>query len=81
VADALGSGQAKQAVQSLDPQTAQQVSAAMKDAFVHGLSGSLKLSTAVAATGAVLAFALVESKVGKRAPAPAAEPVVEPAGA
>jgi EmrB/QacA subfamily drug resistance transporter len=81
VADALGSGQAKQAVQSLDPQTAQQVSAAMKDAFVHGLSGSLKLSTAVAAAGAVLAFALVESKVGSRAPAPVAEPVGEPAGA
>jgi hypothetical protein len=75
VADALGSGQAKQAVQSLDPQTAQQVTAAMKDSFVHALSGSLKLSTAVAAAGAVVAFALIESTVGRRAAEPAAEPV------
>jgi hypothetical protein len=81
VADALGSGGAKQAVKSLDPHTAQQVSVAMKDAFVHGLSGSLKLSTAVAAAGAVLAFVLVESKAEKRAPAAATEPVGEPAGA
>jgi EmrB/QacA subfamily drug resistance transporter len=81
VADALGSGGAKQAVKSLDPHTAQQVSVAMKDAFVHGLSGSLKLSTAVAAAGAVLAFVLVESKAEKRAPAATSEPVGEPAGA
>jgi EmrB/QacA subfamily drug resistance transporter len=81
VADALGSGGAKQAVQSLDPHTAQQVSGAMKDAFVHGLSGSLKLSTAVAAAGAVLALFLIESKAERRAPARAAEPVGEPAGA
>jgi hypothetical protein len=53
----------------------------MKDAFVHGLSGSLKLSTAVAAAGAVLAFVLVEPKLAARrqgdaahAEAQAAEP-------
>jgi EmrB/QacA subfamily drug resistance transporter len=71
VADALGSGQAKQAVQGLDPQTARDVSAAMKDAFVHGLSGSLKLSTGVAAAGAVLALFLIESKKGAPAHADA----------
>jgi EmrB/QacA subfamily drug resistance transporter len=88
VADALGSGQAKQALRGLDPATAGQVGHAMKDAFVHALSGSLKLSTAVAAAGAVVALVLVESKAGKRrdaavpAEARAAEPtapVLEPA--
>ena len=46
----------------------------MKDAFVHGLSGGLKLSTAVAAAGAVLAFTLVEPHMkARRAGAPAGE--------
>jgi predicted MFS family arabinose efflux permease len=77
VADALGSGEAKQAVKGLDPQTAHDVSVAMKDAFVHGLSGSLKLSTGVAAAGAVLAFFLIETKVTARqhADTAIAEPV------
>jgi hypothetical protein len=39
----------------------------MKDAFVHGLSGSLKLSTAVAAAGSVLAFVLIEPHLKTRA--------------
>ena len=68
--DGLGSGQAEQAVRGLDPETAREVGAAMRDSFVHALSGSLKLSTAVAAAGAVLAFVLVESK--KRTDAKAA---------
>jgi hypothetical protein len=79
IADALGSGQAKDAVKGLDPQTAHSVTAGMKDAFVHALSGSLKLSAGVAAAGAVLAFALIESTQTKTAPATAAEP--EPVGA
>jgi hypothetical protein len=61
-------------VAGLDPHTAAQVGAGMKEAFVHALSGSLKLSTAVAAAGAVLAFALVEPKLKKsRAPAASGE--------
>jgi EmrB/QacA subfamily drug resistance transporter len=64
--DGIGAGQADQALRGLDPGTAEQVGRAMKDAFVHGLSGSLKLSTAVAAAGAVLAFALVEPKLKAR---------------
>jgi predicted MFS family arabinose efflux permease len=75
IADALGSGQAKDAIRGLDPQTAHSVAAGMKDAFVHALSGSLKLSAGVAAAGAVLAFALIEAKLPERAPATAAEPV------
>jgi EmrB/QacA subfamily drug resistance transporter len=37
-----------------------------REAFVHALSGSLKLSTAVAAAGAVLAFVLIEPKLARR---------------
>jgi EmrB/QacA subfamily drug resistance transporter len=71
-ADGVGAGQAGHALRGLDPDTAQQVGRAIKDAFVHGLSGSLKLSTAVAAAGAVLAFALVEPHLkARRAGSPA----------
>jgi hypothetical protein len=66
VVDNLGGGAATDALKGLDPTTAQEVGRAMKDAFVHGLSGSLKLSTAVAAAGAVLAFVLIEPHVKAR---------------
>jgi EmrB/QacA subfamily drug resistance transporter len=75
VMDGLGAGQAGHALRGLDLDlgTAQRVTQAMKDAFVHGLSGSLKLSTAVAAAGAVLAFVLIEPHIkARRAHAPAA---------
>ena len=81
VQDGIGGGDPGQALKGLDPSTAQDVARSMKDAFVHCLSGSLKLSTAVAAAGAVLAFVLVESKLVARrqgdaahAEAQAAEP-------
>ena len=75
VVDGLGAGQAGHALGGLDPSTAAQVGRAMKDAFVHGLSGSLKLSTAVAAAGAVLAFVLVEPHLkARRAPGTAEAP-------
>jgi EmrB/QacA subfamily drug resistance transporter len=81
VTDGIGGGQVGNALKSLEPGAAQDVARAMKDAFVHGLSGSLKLSTAVAAAGAVLAFVLVEPKLAARrqgdlahAEAQAAEP-------
>jgi EmrB/QacA subfamily drug resistance transporter len=66
ITDAIGGGSADQALSGLDPSTAEQVGRAMKDAFVHSLSGSLKLSTAVAAAGAVLAFVLIEPHVKGR---------------
>ena len=80
VVDGLGSGQASDAVKGLDPETARQVGASMKDAFVHALSGSLKLSTAVAAAGAVVAFSLIESKkrAGIEQPGPAEAQAAEP---
>jgi MFS family permease len=78
IVDGVGVGQADHALRGLDPSTAQQAGKAMKDAFVHGLSGGLKLSTAVAAAGSVLAFVLIEPHVkARRAGAPegqAAEP-------
>jgi EmrB/QacA subfamily drug resistance transporter len=79
IADAVTSGQGAHALKGLDPTTAQQAGRAMKDAFVHGLSGGLKLSTAVAAAGAVLAFTLIEPHVRKRqAGAPAEAQAAEP---
>ena len=68
IADAIGSGQGAHALKGLDANTAREAGRAMKDAFVHGLSGGLKLSTAVAAAGAVLAFVLVEPHVKARRP-------------
>jgi hypothetical protein len=62
VVNGISTGTSKKALAGLDPATAQHAGRAMKDAFVHALSGSLKLSTAVAAAGAVLALVLVESK-------------------
>jgi EmrB/QacA subfamily drug resistance transporter len=74
IVDGVGIGQSGHALRGLDPSTAQQAGRAMKDAFVHGLSGGLKLSTAVAAAGAVLAFTLIEPHVkARRAGAPEAQ--------
>jgi predicted MFS family arabinose efflux permease len=55
-----------------------QVAAAAKEAFVGALSSAMKLSTAVAAAGAVIAVVLIESKLPQRANALEATP--EPAG-
>jgi EmrB/QacA subfamily drug resistance transporter len=81
--DALGSGQTREVIGSLPPEQAAAAGRAMRDAFVHALSGSLKLSAGVAAAGVVLALVLVERRHGeaRRAPAPApasSEPAVEP---
>ena len=62
VVEAMGTGQAKGLLKTLDPQSAAQVGSSMKDAFVHALSGALTLSCAVAFIGAALALTLVESK-------------------
>ncbi len=83
--DALGSGAARDALKGLDPQTAQQAADAMRESFVHALSGSLKLSTAVAATGAVFALVLIEAKPARHAdpatePVAAAEELADPVG-
>jgi EmrB/QacA subfamily drug resistance transporter len=60
-ADNLGSGNVDAKLRQLDPGTAQEVSRALKETFVHSLSSSLKLSTAVAATGVVVALVTLRS--------------------
>jgi hypothetical protein len=70
IVDNLGSGTQHIA----DPQ----VAAAAKEAFVGSLSSAMKLSTAVAAAGAVIAVVLIERKAG--APAPSLEAAPRPVG-
>jgi EmrB/QacA subfamily drug resistance transporter len=57
---------------------------ASKDAFIHGFTGAMTLSMAVAAAGAVLAFALIQSVKRVKAPEPATqaqpETTAEPIG-
>jgi EmrB/QacA subfamily drug resistance transporter len=58
-----------------------QIAAAAHDAFVHGFTGAMTLSTGVAAAGSLLAFGLIESLV-RRQPQEAApaEAAAEPVG-
>jgi MFS family permease len=79
----LGSGAGTKIVDRMEPQQAAQVGSAVRDAFIHGLSGALTLSFAVAALGAVLALVLIEPKRAHvRKPDPARQPeTVEPLGA
>jgi hypothetical protein len=81
--DNLGAGASSGSLHGVDHQQAAQVGAAMHDAFVHALSGSLTLCCAVAAVGAVLALALIEPKRAQaRRPDPAHQPeAVEPIAA
>ena len=78
-ADNLGSGDVGSHLRQLDPSTAHEVSGVLKDTFVHSLSTSLKLSTAVAAVGVVIALTTLRDA---RAPAragvsPAVAPVAQ----
>jgi EmrB/QacA subfamily drug resistance transporter len=57
--DNLGSGDMSSHLAQLEPTTAREVSDVLRDAFVHSLSASLKLSTAVAATGVVIALVML----------------------
>jgi MFS family permease len=76
-ADNLGSGDVASHLKELDPTTAREVSGVLKDAFVHSLSASLKLSTAVAVTGVVIALTMLRS-TRAHAPVPI-QPSVAPA--
>jgi EmrB/QacA subfamily drug resistance transporter len=64
--DNLGSGDVGSHLRQLDPTTAHEVSGVVREAFVHSLSASLKLSTAVAAVGVGIALLTLG---GSRAPA------------
>jgi hypothetical protein len=79
-ANNLGSGSVDAKLKQLDPATAHEVGRVLKETFVHSLSSSLKLSTAVAASGVVLALLTLRSGRA-HAPAPATAPataVAEP---
>jgi EmrB/QacA subfamily drug resistance transporter len=58
--DNLGSGDVSSHLQQLPPETARQVGDAVRETFVHSLTASMKLSTAVAAVGVVIALAGIE---------------------
>jgi hypothetical protein len=77
-ANNLGSGAVEQKLRQLDPNTAHEVARVLKETFVSSLSASLRLSTAVAVTGVVIALVMLRTQ-GRRVPAPvpataAAEP-------
>jgi MFS family permease len=82
LADNLGTGANSEVVRGMDPDQAAQVTAAMKDAFVHALSGALTLSYVVVLAGALFALALVEPKRAQgHRPDPAHQPeAAEPLG-
>jgi MFS family permease len=80
--DNIGSGAGTQMLHGMAPHQAAQIGSAMRDAFIHALSGALTLSCVVAAAGAVLALVLIEPKRAlARRPDPAVQPeAVEPVG-
>ena len=73
IADALSSGKGGRALHGLAPEQAAQAGRAMRDAFVHALSGSLKLSAGVAAAGVVLVLLFVERGLSGQHAHPAGE--------
>jgi len=75
--DNVGSGNVQERVRQLDPETSRQVSSALKESFVYALSSSLKLSTAAAALGVVIALTTIQRG---RARAPVTPPVPAAAG-
>jgi EmrB/QacA subfamily drug resistance transporter len=71
--DNVGSGNVDSHLRQLDPTTAQEVNHVLKDAFIHSLSASLRLSTAVAVAGVVIALVMLrDSRAHAHAPVPAA---------
>ena len=68
----VGSGDVPSRLAQLDPATAREVSAALRDTFINALSASLKLSTAVAAVGVLIALlTLRDARVKARGGVPA----------
>jgi EmrB/QacA subfamily drug resistance transporter len=79
IADGLGQG--TQGVHTADPALAAQIAHATRDAFIHGFTGAMLVSTIVAAVGAGVALATIET-VKRRRPDPARQPeaAAEPLG-
>lgn len=75
MSEQLGSGGLAQTLDTMPPHLAEQAAGAARDAFVSGLTTSIGISAAVAATGAVLALVLIgTSRSGRPADAAAAAP-------
>jgi EmrB/QacA subfamily drug resistance transporter len=66
----LGSGNVDEKLKQLDPGTAHEVGRVLKETFVHSLSTSLRLSTAVAVAGVAIAVLMLRGQ-----PKLAAQPV------
>jgi EmrB/QacA subfamily drug resistance transporter len=79
VAHGLGSGRAA-AIGTLDPAQAHRVADASREAFVHGLAQSMRLSAVVALAGAVAAAVLIRARRGERAEPGAETAIAAPAG-
>lgn len=69
----LGSG-GGEVVRGLDPATAEQVSAAVRDAFVHALSSGMWMATGFALFGALVAALMVRDRSAAAKPETDAEP-------
>jgi EmrB/QacA subfamily drug resistance transporter len=69
-ANNLGSGNVDAKLKQLDPGTAHQVGRVLKETFVHSLTSSLRLSSAVALAGAMIAVLMLRGQ-----PRPAGRPV------
>jgi hypothetical protein len=77
MSEQLGSGGLAQTLDAMPPHVAEQAAGAARDAFISGLTTSIGVSAAVAASGAVLALVLLRS----RRPSGAADPgATGPAG-
>ncbi len=77
-ADNLGSGAVDQKLEQLDPATAHEVGGLLKETFVHSLSVSLKLSTAVAVAGVAIALLTLRGEPAGSPKAVRAQPAPEP---
>ena len=79
----LGSGGLSDSIAQLPPDQAQQAGDAAREAFINALAGSVGISAAVAAAGAVAAMFLISKKKpatpGAAAPAPDAPEPQQPA--
>lgn len=74
IAEHLGSGGPVGRLDGLDPGVTAEVGRAGREAFVHGLSGAMRLSTAVAVAGGVAALVLIR---GRATPPPPPEVLAE----
>ncbi len=71
--DDIGSRVGEEALRGLDPATADQVRAAVQDAFIHALSSGMWLATGVALAGAAVAALLISDRRAQP-PEPARRP-------